>query len=110
MEYFSKTIYDDKWTFYIVDDDDDVIADEGNEAETDFDKREIYFRKEGVKLVTVKHELFHLFFSYTFTDTANLEQIQVEEIACEIYSHQSEKIDALSKEVYEELVKLRDSK
>lgn len=110
MNYFTTKVYDDTWTIYVVDENDNVIADETSEAETDFEKSEIYFRPEGIKLTTVRHELWHLFFHYTFTTTASLAALEMEEVSAELFCYQADKILKLADEVYSELVKLRDQK
>lgn len=110
MKYFQRTIYDDLWTIYLSEEGDNVVIDEGSEAETDFELKETYYRKNDLKLSTVRHETWHLFFAYTFTNTADLDNIQMEEIAAELFSYQGKKIDKLSEEIYTELLKLRDGK
>lgn len=110
MDYFSKIIYDDPWNFYLVSEGDNTIADENSEAETDIEKREVYFRRSGVTLLTVRHEMFHLVFSYSFSDTANLDSLQTEEMCAEMFAYQGQKILKLSDEVYLQLLQLRDKK
>lgn len=110
MKYFQRTIYDDTWTFYLSEEGDNVVISEGSEAETDFELKELYFRKSDLKESTVRHEIWHLFYSYTFTNTADLNSLQMEEVTAELFSYQGKKIDKLSEEVYSELVKLRDTK
>jgi len=110
MNYFTKTVYGDQWGFYLIDANDNTIADENAEAETDTESKEVYFRPEGVRMSTVKHEIFHVFFSYTLTNTANLDSLQTEEVCAEMYSYRDKQMAALSEEVLAELIKLRDSK
>lgn len=110
MDYFKKTIYDETWNFFLVDDEDNVIAGEDAEAETDADKKEVYFRREGVTIGTVRHELWHVFKHYCFTHSASLTAHQEEEISAELYSYQGKRIDKLAEEILEELIKLRDQK
>ena len=110
MDYFKRVIYDDDWTFYLSAEGDNVIIDEGSEAETDFEKKEIYFRKSDLKLTTVTHEIYHLYYAYTFTNTAELNNVQMEEVAAELFSYRAENILKLSKDVYSELLKLKDGK
>ncbi len=110
MDYFSKVIYDDKWNFFLIDDDDNTIADENAEAETDADKKEVYFRREGVALGTVRHEVWHVFKHYCYTHSANLTDVQEQEVSAELYSYQGKRMDKFSDEVLEELIKLRDGK
>ena len=110
MKYISKTIYDDHWTIYLSEEGDNVVIDEGSEAETDSELKEMYFRKSELKLSTVRHEVFHLFFGYTFTASANLDNVQVEEVTAELFAYQGKKIDKLADEIYTELRKLKDTK
>lgn len=110
MKYFQKLIYDDLWTIYLSEEGDNVVIDEGSEAETDFELKEMYFRKSDLKESTVRHEVWHVFFAYTFTNTADLSSLQTEEISSELFSYQGKKIDKFSEEVYSELVRLRDTK
>lgn len=110
MDYFQKVIYNDMWTFYLSKKDDNVIIDENSEAETDFHTKEIWFRENELKLETVIHEVTHLFFGYTFTNTANLDGHHVEEIACELFSYKGKQILDISNEIYLQLVKLKNDK
>jgi hypothetical protein len=110
MDFFKKTIYDDVWTFYLVDDDDNVIASEHAEGETDPHKKEVYFRRDGVTLETARHEIWHLFKYYCFTHSAELDAHQEQEVSAELYSYQGKRMDKFAEEVLEELIKLRDQK
>lgn len=108
MNYFKIDIYGDSWGFYLIPDDDNVIADETAAAETDIDKREIYFRKSELEYTVVLHELWHVLFHYSFTGSAGLDSDQLEEISAELFAHKSEKMIEIGRQVYENLVKLRD--
>lgn len=110
MHYIQKQIYGDTWTLYLSAEKDDVIIDEGSEAETDFHTREIWFRENEFKIETVVHELTHVFFGYTFTTTANLDGHHVEEIACELFSYKGKLILDISQEIYDDLKKLKEKK
>jgi hypothetical protein len=110
MKYISRVIYDDTWFIYLSEEKDDVVIDEGSEAETDFELKEIYFRKSELKLSTVRHEIWHMFYSYTFTNTADLDSLQMEEVTAELFAYQGKKIDKLADEIYTELRKLKDTK
>jgi hypothetical protein len=110
MKYISRVIYDDTWFIYLSEEKDDVVIDEGSEAETDFELKEIYFRKSELKLSTVRHEIWHLFYGYTFTNTADLDSLQMEEVTAELFAYQGKKIDKLADEIYNELLQLRDNK
>lgn len=110
MDYITKSIYGDDWNFYLSEEKDNVIIDEGSEAETDAESKEVWFRKNDLKFTTVIHEVVHVFFSYTYTATASLDGLQTEEISAELFSHQGQKILDISKEIYNELLKLRERK
>lgn len=110
MDYIQKQIYGDTWTCYLSAENDNVIIDEGSEAETDFVSREIWFRENELTLETVIHELVHVFFGYTFISTANLDGHHVEEIACELFSYKGKLILDLSQEIYDDLKKLKEKK
>lgn len=108
MHYIQKQIYGDTWTCYLSAESDNVIIDEGSEAETDFHTKEIWFRENELKLETVVHEVTHVFFGYTFTTTANLEGHQMEEIACELFSYKGKLILETSEEIFNELKKRKE--
>ena len=108
MNFIKFTVNEEQWVAYVVSDADHVIAAEDSAAETDFHKREVYFRRGDLSLTDVKHELFHVFFGYTFTRTAGLTPDQMEEVAAELFAERSDRIIALSTELFEQLRTLRD--
>lgn len=110
MSYFQTTIMDDSWTFYVVEDDDDVVIDEGSAAETDFPNKEVHFKKSEINYNTVKHEMFHVYCGYLYLrDTHDISTNDLEEIYAALFEDKAEKILAKSKEVYEKLKELRDN-
>lgn len=106
---YTFKIYDETWNAYLVDDNDDVIADADSAAETDFDKKEIYFRSGDLSLIIVWHELFHAFVGYSYIQTASLTQYQMEEVSCEIFAYRWETIVKLGETIYKEMDKVRDN-
>ena len=64
--WFKTDINGDEWTIYLAADEDDVIADKDAAAETDFEAREIYVRREFITRNVLCHELFHAYFGYTY--------------------------------------------
>lgn len=105
---FKVTIHGDVWNVYLIDEDDFGILEDGDYAETDFEKKELYFRKTTMQIVL--HELVHAFVYYTYTDTADLTALQNEELVCEVTSWNWDKISELSCIVFEGLKKLKEDK
>jgi len=107
--YFKVSIMGDDWTMYLVDDDDAVIAGEDSGAETDPETKEIYFRRGEVTIQTILHELWHAYFSYTHTNTAGLDENQMEEVSAELFAYNAIKILDQANNVYKQLIELRDN-
>lgn len=110
MDYFQKEIYHDIWTFYLLDEGDNLAMDECDNAVTDTETLEVHFRKAGVREEEVRHETWHIIKHYCFTETAELTAHQEEEISAELYSFRGKLMDKLSSEILAELIKLRDNK
>lgn len=110
MDYFQKEIYHDVWTFYLLDEDDTVVMDECDNAVTDTETLEVHFRKAGVTKEETRHEVWHIIKHYCFTETAELTAHQEEEISAELYAFKGELMDKLSKEIYQDLLLLKDKK
>ena len=108
MNFHKFKVNEDDWVAYVVSDSDHVIAAESSAAETDFHKREIYFRRGDLSLSDVRHELHHVFFGYTFTRTAELDPDQMEEVAAELFAERGELMSSLAEELFEKLKTMRD--
>lgn len=108
--FFRYTINEDKWQIYLIDDDDNVIADEDAGAETDFEKQEMYFRKSDLTLEIVMHELFHVYFGYLYLrHTQDIELSDIEEIMAALFAAKAQRIIQRSEEIYKKLIELRNS-
>ena len=107
MDYIKHTFNEDEWTIYLLDDGDDLTD---GQAEVLFEKKEIYVKKDDLSASTIKHELWHVFFAYCYTDSANLEANQVEEISASLFEDKGDKILAIAKEIHKKLKELRDKK
>jgi hypothetical protein len=107
-KYFKVSIKGDDWNIYLIAEDDNDTVEEGDIAVTKFSDREIYFK--GTSILDIKHEVFHVYFGYCYVETANLTQGQVEEISCELYSHEEEKMKRTSLEIKAGLDKLVNEK
>jgi hypothetical protein len=66
--------------------------------------REIHFSDEEICLETVRHEVFHAFVSTLCLTSAELSQVQFEEIVAELVATQWIAMDDASKLIYEWLV------
>ena len=108
MDFIKEVFNEDTWTLYLIDDDDDDLTD--GQAQVFFDKKEVYIKRRDLTLRVVKHELFHVYFAYCYTDSANLDANQVEEICASLFEDKSELMEARAKDVYKKLKVLRDTK
>lgn len=108
MDFIKYSFNEDEWTIYLTDDDDDGLTD--GQAEVFFDKKEVYIKRGNLTLRVVKHELFHVYFAYCYTDSANLDALQVEEICSSLFEDKSEAMELRAKDIYKKLKVLRDTK
>jgi hypothetical protein len=69
-------------------------------ALTDLDKRTVYFITTELTEGHVRHELFHVYFSLSFVNSANLDMNQTEEVAAEIMAMYGEEYIANSRKVF----------
>ncbi len=110
MDYFKTVIKGDNWNFYLVEDDDNVVADSEDAAVCEFDKKEVYFRRTEIDIINVRHEVWHIYIGYCYLQTASLDSAAFEEITAELYAHEGEHISSKSKEILSNLLKLKDKK
>lgn len=104
MDYFKYTFNENEWTIYIIEDDDQVLSDEGNSAEVHFDNKEVYFKKSEVNLKTVLHEIWHIYFAYCYlSDTNDISISDLEEISAALFSDKAEKMIEIGKDIYNKL-------
>lgn len=107
MKFFSDTINGDLWNVYLVSDSDNVAIDEDAAASIDLLNKEIFFRESECSIETVRHELFHLYVDYCFIGTANLDQDQMEEVACELFSYRADQILKKAEQIHTKLMELK---
>lgn len=109
MDFFKTVFSEDTWNIYLVDDNDDVIAEADSGAETDLEKKEIHFRKSQITLITVMHELWHVYFFYChLEDTTELSLSDMEEISASLFCRRGEKIIERSYEIFHKLIELKN--
>jgi hypothetical protein len=107
--HFVTQINGDDWNIYLIPDHDEVIADETAAAATDFEKREMYFRRGEISLACARHEVFHAFAGYCYLgDTTSILISDVEEIFAALISDRGERIVEKSVEIYNKLVIIRN--
>lgn len=85
---------------------DDAYKDEFPEslAHTTSHPAEIHFSKSHRDLITIKHELFHCFLASCFVGAWDTESsANLEEVACEVFSHFDEEIADLALSVEKKL-------
>jgi hypothetical protein len=108
--YFKYIFNDDEWNIYVVDDDDTSIAEEGAGAQTDFYKKEIYFRKDEIGLDTVLHELWHVYFGYLYLEhIGEISVTQLEEITAALFADRGSKIIKRGEDILKKLIEMRDT-
>ena len=107
--WFKTSINGDEWTIYLAEDEDDVIADDGSAAETDFASREIYVRKSDLDLNVVRHELWHAFAGYTYLEDTDISVANCEEVAACLFADRGSLIINKADECYKRLCELRDN-
>ena len=106
-QYFKVDIHGDSWNIYIVDDD-DIVIDEDNDAETDIENKEIHFKRGGINEVSVRHEIWHAYMAYTFTETADLTSGQSEEVSAQIFGVRGPEMVEKAAMIYKKLKELKD--
>jgi len=104
-KYFKITIQGCHWNVYLIKEDDHHLLDDGDYAETDFEAKELYFRKTTLQIIL--HELIHVFIFYTYTNTDGLSVLQNEEMCAEVISWNWDTITKLSLEIYKGLKELK---
>lgn len=109
MDYFRYTFNEDQWMVYLIDDEDNVISDEGTAAEVKFDEREIYFRRSEVSIKNILHELWHVYFSYCYlSDTSDIELSDFEEITASLFADKAIRMIETAKDIEIKLNKLKE--
>lgn len=107
IDYFSIVVFDERWNIYLISESDEVTLEGAmSEAEIDFESKEIHFKKAD--LISVKHECWHLYKYYTYTNSANLDAEQEEEVSAEMFAHLNDKINKTAIEIYEKLRGLKN--
>lgn len=108
MDFFKYSFLGDEWNVYLIEDDDNVITEENAAALTKFEERELYFRKSHYNLITVKHEIGHVYFSSLYLeDTNSIPIADIEEIVCTLISYKAEQIVSDAIKVKEKLDELK---
>jgi uncharacterized sporulation protein YeaH/YhbH (DUF444 family) len=104
MEYFKYHFCGDEWNIYLLDDDDNDTIDEDSAAATRFDDKELYFRKGHYSYLHIKHEVWHVYFSYCYLEHTNEIKIaDAEEIAATLFSHRADLMIEQAKEIQDKL-------
>lgn len=110
---FKLKINDDWWEFYLVTEEEaEEISDDGKGFRaltlTGEDGPCIVFVEGHVTKNVVSHELFHLYVSYFFLDSANIDINDFEEIVAEFLEASLDKFLKIRNKIYNKLMKLDD--
>jgi hypothetical protein len=103
-KYFKIKIKGDDWNIYKIDYEDNYTLDDDSLAETTFENKEIHFKDTSLRIV--RHELLHVFISYTYTDTANLTPLQQEEMFCEMLGYELDNFISITNIIFNKLKEL----
>jgi hypothetical protein len=108
IQFIRRTFNEDVWNLYLVDDNDEVIADPDAAAETDFPKKEIHFRRGDLDEEVVAHELWHVYINYCYLAHTSISVEDLEEVSAALFADKGERIIQRAKEVHKALKELRD--
>ena len=87
METFTKIIKDKQWTFSLLTDKKyEKMHGDDSDGITYTDQRHVYFRKTGLNIRIVLHELFHTYVSMSLTESMEVDRVGQEELSCEIFA------------------------
>jgi hypothetical protein len=106
--WFKIDISGDQWSMYLVEDDDEVIANKESGAETDWDSKEIHFRRSELTPNVVRHELYHAYAGYCYLEDTSISVADAEEVAACLFADRASLILKKSDEVYKTLYELRE--
>lgn len=102
INFFSINLFGDTWNIYKISSNDNVTLDDPDaRAEIDFENLEIHFKES--KISDVRHELWHLYKHYTYTENSSLTATQEEELSATIFERKGEELLQNSKIIFEKL-------
>lgn len=109
-KHFNLIINEDVWNVYLVPDEDTVISEEDSAADTSIKNKEMFFRRGEVTLKNVLHEIWHVYFSYSYlSDTTEMTTADVEEVSAALYADKEERMRVRANEIYKKLIEMRDT-
>lgn len=109
IDYFKYQLNEEEWTIYLIDDEDEVIADENAAALTLHPQREMYFRKGELSTANVEHELWHVYFGYCFLDdTSSITLGDMEEVSAAMFVRRGRLIQKHAETILKRLIEMRD--
>lgn len=109
MDYITYIFNEDNWNIFLIEDNDELLADSDTSAQVMFSNKEIYFRKGSLNLKTVFHEVWHVYFGYCYlSDTNDLTKDDIEEISAALFSDKGQKMLERGTDIYNRLIKLKE--
>jgi hypothetical protein len=109
MDYFKYSFNEQEWTLYLIDDLDEVIADESTAAEVKFFDKELYIRRSHINLTNILHEIWHVYFGYCYLkDTVEMSLHDIEEVSASLFSDKAESMIETAKILLAKFNELKD--
>lgn len=97
-------MFHEPWTIKVLDEDRFIkLYGDGLEAVTLPEYKVIYLNEEEVTLNTIRHELFHAYYSNLCVSAACLSDRQTEEVAAELFCKHGDTILKQSKYIYAQI-------
>jgi hypothetical protein len=98
------SILGNRWKVYLQDEDEYVdLWGDNDAAHTLPATKEIYFNEEELCRQVVTHELAHAYYAETCVSSASLNPDQVEEVMCELFGTNGNKMLKLSRQLFKDL-------
>jgi hypothetical protein len=70
-------------------------------AIVNFEHKHMYINRDDCSLITLRHELFHVYASYCYLkSTVSLKESDIEEVHAEMFAHEAPKILAQANYLY----------
>ena len=87
-------IRDETWTFKLVSEKtlNKHFEEDWAAAFVDTAAKKVLLAKEHIDLNVIRHELWHIFFSHTYTNSAILTPEQVEEVSADLFAAKGKEI------------------
>lgn len=105
MKVLKLKIANQLWKFKVISSKtyDLKFEDDGSAATIDLTDRVVIFNKNHMSIREIRHELWHLFFSLTHVNSAELNPLQTEEVSAELFAARGAEILILANKIFHQL-------